>query len=40
MLEKLRYFTLFEWILWSGSVLLTVGAFLLFDRGSWLSLAA
>ena len=40
MLEKLRYFTLFEWMLWSGSVLLTVGAFLLFDRGSWLSLAA
>ena len=35
-----HYFTKIEWILWGTSVLLILISFLLFDRGSWLTLSA
>ena len=35
-----QYFTKAERLLWSSSVLLILGAFLLFDRGNYLTLLA
>ena len=35
-----QYFTKAEWLLWGISVLLILGAFLLFDRGNYLTLLA
>lgn len=37
-MKKLNYFTKFELVLWSASVLLTVVAFLLFDRTNYMTL--
>lgn len=40
MLCRLRYFSKKEWLLWGGSVIGIVTAFLLFDREAYLTLAA
>lgn len=39
-MKLLNYFTTFEKLLWTGSVLLITVTFVLFDRSNWLSLVA
>ncbi len=39
-MQCLRYFSKKEWLLWGGSVLCILLAFLLFDRGAYLTLVA
>ena len=38
--SKLKYFSLLEWLLWSGSSTVIIAVFLIFDRSNYLNLIA